>query len=135
MKAWIRGLTGTGALAGLALLTACGGADADAEARHCETAFKRVTKDVRDRTVVSTRTWAVGDNKNVAITYDGLYGEADTALRDVFKCTYAAPLGTTRKKGERIDAIDIVVRGKRMSAAELLLLNTAIQVSKPKLLP
>lgn len=107
----------------------------DPEIRHCEAAFKRVTKDVRNRTVASTRAWMVGDNKTVAITYDGIYGETDVALRDIFKCTYYTPIGSAPKKIRRIDAIDIMVRGKHMSEAERLLVNTAIQINRPKLLP
>lgn len=135
MISWIRIGIGLGALGATLVLAACGGGDVDPEVRHCETAFGRVTKDVRERAIVDTRVWAVGDDKNIAITYDGIYGQADTALRDVFKCTYYAPVGTTRGGSARIDATAIMVRGKRMSEAELLLVNTAIHMQKPKLLP
>lgn len=125
-------------LASAFLLVACG-EDAefakDPEARHCQTVFKRVTKNVREVALVSTQTWPVGDLKNVSITYDGIYGENDTRLRDIVKCTYVAPIGSAQKKVQRIDAIQIVVRGIPMGPAERLLMNTAIQISRPKLVP
>lgn len=125
-------------LAAAFFLVACG-EDAerakDPEVRHCETVFKRVTKDVREVALVSTQTWPVGDLKNVSITYDGIYGKGDTKLRDIIKCTYIAPIGSAQKKAQRIDAINIMVRGIPMGPAERLLMNTAIQISRPKLLP
>ena len=120
------------------LLAACGeegATSSDPETRHCEIAFKRLTKDVRELERGKIKTWVVGDQKNVVITYDGVYGKGDARLRDFFKCTYIAPIGSVQKQAKRIDAVDVMVRGSHMSPAELLLLNTAIQISRPKLAP
>jgi len=120
----------------LALVTSCGGSEEiDPEAQHCARAFERITKDVRERERAGERIWSVGDRKSVAITYDGIYGPSDTGLRDILTCTYLVPVGTVTGKNARVDAIDILVRGKHLSEAELILLNTAIHVSRPKLLP
>lgn len=115
-------------------LSACGDnqpLDGDPEARHCEAAAQRLTREVGHIDIIESKGWTQEDVRHVRVRFAYPQNNSEGLLNGSLTCSYPFTLAIRGDKSRYPQAQAIFFRARNLSQNELLLLNMGLRGTKP----
>jgi len=105
--------------------------DADPEARHCEAAAQRLTREVGNIEILESKGWTQEDVRHVRVRFAYPQNNGEGLLNGSLTCSYPFTMGIRSDKSRYPQAQGIYFRARNLSENELLLLNMGLRGTKP----